>query len=640
MSLGIHLMLRLLALLISFTFSIMAQANIFNPADQTLPLSGKMFFVGASEPENPPADTDPGWQEVSGNFNLNAPGWYWLKFEARSLQSSTPVIFPTNPSLRYFMLEKKGESFTDVEQDRIFKSANFWGDYRLNLEAESARSFYAKIKTSRIGYATGIDFSLSTPEYILNKRLQGFLPWLIFVGIVLCLIIYNSYIYAQTRDRFYIFYIGTEIFLHLIHMPGLVFMWNWIFPNSANYFVVTGGGLLLGYLFIFIFLSLFARFHAVMTRRVKIIVYTASLSFIPYGFSLLFAKPVGALLLGNIIAVLGMLGGVIYVAAKSRSRNAIILCFSFAPIPIAAAVYVVNRLIGNSNDVGSVYYLVSVLALEGVIMAIALADRIKQLELRSREEESMRKSLEFELETAEVLQRILLPEPFNAKGFTSQPYYRPARRNGGDWFTTYLDESSDTLYLAMVDVTGHGLTSAMLASFVSGTVMGELHDTSGRIEPDVRLGKIVERVNQTLLATSGKSGLVATGLFLAIQRKTQKLSFINCAHPPLVLGDDKGFEFIPAPGRRLGVHSDTKFELNTIEIPKSGRLFIYTDGLVENQGTSGKTLTQRKLRSLLGESRDTTPSAVSKIIHDSIESLWGKEGDRDDTTFLVVDWAH
>jgi hypothetical protein len=76
MSLGIHLMLRLLALLISFTFSIMAQANIFNPADQTLPLSGKMFFVGASEPENPPADTDPGWQEVSGNFNLNAPGWY------------------------------------------------------------------------------------------------------------------------------------------------------------------------------------------------------------------------------------------------------------------------------------------------------------------------------------------------------------------------------------------------------------------------------------------------------------------------------------------------------------------------------------------------------------------------------------
>ncbi|MFZ9520465.1 MAG: PP2C family protein-serine/threonine phosphatase [Silvanigrellaceae bacterium] len=632
-------MIQFLAMLFCLSFSIVAQANVFNPLEQTLPLSGKMYFAGENEPGNPPGEQETGWSDVSGNFNLNAPGWYWLKFDARSSSSSTPVIFPTNPSLRYTMLEKSGGSYADAEQSRIFRSANFWGDYRLVLEPNVSRSFYVKVKTSRIGYATGIDFSISTPEYILNKRLQTYLPWLVFVGIVLCLIIYNSYIYLQTRDRFYVFYIGTEIFLHLIHMPGLVFMWNWLFPESVNYFVVTGGGLLLGYLFIFMFLSLFARFDEVMSRRVKIIVYVASLSFIPYGISLVLAKPVGALLLGNIVSVLAMLGGVIYVAMKSRSRNAIILCFSFAPIPIAAAVYVVNRLLGNSNDVGSVYYLVSVLALEGVIMAIALADRIKQLEIRSREEESMRKSLEFELETAEVLQRVLLPEPLSLKGFVSQPYYRPARRNGGDWFTTHLDEASDTLFLAMVDVTGHGLTSAILASFVSGTVMGELHDTSSSLEPELRLGKIVEKVNQTLLATSDKSGLVATGLFLAVQRKSRKLAFINCAHPPMVLGGENGFEFIPSPGRRLGVHADTRFELKTMDLPQSGRLFVYTDGLLENQGLSGKTLTQRKLRSLLGDSRGTSPSAVSRMIHDAIESLWGKEGDRDDTTFLVVDWA-
>ena len=422
-------------------------------------------------------------------------------------------------------------------------------------------------------------------------------------------------------------------------MPALVFMWNWIFPRSVDYFLITGGGLLLGYLFIFLFLSRFARFSAFMPSRIKTIIYTSSLAFIPYGISLLIAKPVGVLLIGNIIAVLAMLGGVIYVALKSRSRNATILCFSFAPIPIAAAFYVVNRLLGNSNDVNSVYYLVSVLALEGIIMAIALADRIKQLEKRSREEETMRKGLEFELETAEVLQRLLLPAPLNAQGFRSQPYYRPARRNGGDWFTTYLDERTQTLYLAMIDVTGHGLTSAMLASFVSGTVMGELTDSLQSEDPKVKLKRLAVKVNQTLLGTAHKSGLLATGLFCAIEKKTGQLAFINCAHPPLAIENSDGFEFVPASGRRLGLEDNTEFHLETLQLTQSGRLFIYTDGLTENQGLSGKNLTQKRLLKLLTESKQLSPENVSKLIQNTIDSIWGSENDRDDATFLLVDWA-
>jgi len=632
-------MVKIVLLLIATVFSGFASANTFSPDVDVLPMSGKLLFAGDNEPTVPPADTAEGWKDVSGKFNLNAPGWYWLKFEAQSARESTTVMFQTNPSLEYFMLEKVGEDFVNIDQSRTFSAAEFWGDYRLKLESNSARNFYVKVKTSRIGYATGIDYSLATPEYVLQKRIQNFLPWLIFVGVILCLIIYNSYIFFQTRDRFYLYYICTEVFLHLIHMPALVFMWNWLLPRSADYFIVTGSGLLLGYLFIFLFLSRFAKFREVMPPRIKFVVYGCSLAFIPYGVSLLIAKPVGVLLLGNIIAVLAMLGGVIYVAIKSRSRNAIILCFSFAPIPIAAAFYVVNRFLGNSNNVDSVYYLVSVLALEGVIMAIALADRIKQLEKRSREEETRRKSLEFELETAEVLQRLLLPAPLNARGFVSQPYYRPARRNGGDWFTTYLDEPSETLYLAMVDVTGHGLTSAMLASFVSGTVMGELQDSNKVDEPELKLNRLASKVNQTLLTTAHKSGLVATGLFCAIQRKTGRLTFINCGHPPLAIGNSEGFEFIPASGRRLGLESNIDFQVNALQLTTSGRIFIYTDGLTENQGASGKTLTPKRLLRLLAESRLHTPESVSKVIQGTIEALWGPEGDRDDTTFLVVDWA-
>ena len=631
--------MRLFALLLFFVLSQTGWANVFDGQEKALSLKGRIAFVGEEVAAVPPAEQSSAWSDLDGQAKLKSKGWYWLTFSARSDAGDRLAVFPVNPSLKTEIFERVAGRFESLEQTKQFKSGAWWGDFHLVVEQQRDREFFVKIYSPRIGYDTAIDFALSPPQELIQKRTQSFIPWLVFVGLILCLILYNSYLYIQTRDPFYLYYVSCEIFLHLTHLPGLVFMWNWIFPRGANYFLLNGFGILIGYSSLCLFLYRFARFSDHLSRWGKSFYFITSLACIPFGISMLLSMPHGKLLPGLAVSCLGLLGGVVYVAFKARTRNSIILCFSFAPIPIAAGVYIVGRLIGSTNEFSAVYFLVSVLALEGLVMAIALADRINQLEKKSREEESIRRKLEFELETADVFQRILLPSPLQSSGYETHPYYRPAQRNGGDWFTSYLDEKNEILYLVILDVTGHGLTSAMLASVVSGVVLGQLEDKSFENSPPERLTALADRVNTTLFKSSQKSGLLATGLFIGIDRKTGRLWFVNCAHPPFVVEGENSFEFVPSSGRRLGASDSVDVRVAELNLAINGRLFVYTDGLMENTGPDGKNLTQRRLKSLLQSSRTHKPEKVTQVIHQALEELWKNEGERDDATFLIVDWA-
>jgi serine phosphatase RsbU (regulator of sigma subunit) len=598
-----------------------------------------MAYAGKTESALPPAGDSSEWSRISGQVNLKERGWYWFHFKAGTSVDQSVAVFAVNPALKVQMFENIGGKIQDLKDSRMFKSGAWWGDFRLVLNKNVEREFFIKVFSPRSGYNFGFDLALNTPDEILQKRTQGYIPWLLFVGLIACLILYNSYLFVQTRDSFYLFYVLSEFCLHFLLTPGLVFFWNWIFPSSVDYFLWNGVGMLLGYPCLIFYLYYFGRFDEFFRRRGRLLYFLGAFAFLPFAISILLSHPIGQLLPGHMISFMTMLIALVYVAISSRTRNATILALSFAPIPVAGSIFVVARLTGTSNDNLGFYSLAIALALEGLLMAIALADRIKQLELKSREEESMRRKLEFELETAEVFQRILLPSPLEHRGYVTQPYYRPAARNGGDWFTSYVDEKSDTLYLVVIDVTGHGLTSAMLAGVLSGVVMSQLEDKSEAMNPREKLQRVVGMVNSTLYQMSQKSGMLATGLFAVINRKANELLFINCAHPPMLIEAGNGFEFLPSSGRRLGSSEFPEVTCECRELGSHGRLFAYTDGLVENTGPDGKGVSQRKLKSILQDSRPRNPVLASQFIQETFESIWRGSSERDDATYILVDWT-
>jgi PAS domain S-box-containing protein len=204
---------------------------------------------------------------------------------------------------------------------------------------------------------------------------------------------------------------------------------------------------------------------------------------------------------------------------------------------------------------------------------------------------------------AETLQRSLLPERLpQIEGVELAARYLPGSRGasiGGDWYDV-LERPDGRVALVVGDVVGHGLRAA--------AAMGQLRNAFrayGLVEASP--SEVVARINR--LVMSGVEDVMATVLYLVLDRETGELSFSAAGHPPpLVLGPD-GPRFLEG-GRSvpIGASDPAVFREASAVLPPGSSLLLYTDGLVERRDEP----LDRGLENL---------AAVAGTGHDSLDAL-------------------
>ncbi|NBW82472.1 serine/threonine-protein phosphatase [bacterium] len=260
------------------------------------------------------------------------------------------------------------------------------------------------------------------------------------------------------------------------------------------------------------------------------------------------------------------------------------------------------------------------------------------LEQKTKEEQLIRRRLEFQLETAQVFQKLLLPSPLVHEEISSCFFYAPAEKIGGDWFTYLLDEREEVFYTIIIDVTGHGLVSAMLASFLSGIVAAHFEDNIATKDSALRLKILSEKINRVLFSSSAQSGMAATGLLLAVDKNQGSIFYINCGHPPILIKQESTFEIIPSSGRRLGIVRESDFEVQRIPLLGDGRLFTYTDGLIDNCSDHPFKMSSRHLKKLLDKTVELNVEDAKHLLQSHFENHFEKSLENDDATFILIDW--
>jgi len=231
------------------------------------------------------------------------------------------------------------------------------------------------------------------------------------------------------------------------------------------------------------------------------------------------------------------------------------------------ALYVDSRF--ASRDISSVSH--------DILHAIATeaASLIENARLVQAEESSRRYQQELSI-AASIQQRLM------AVTIPDVPFARLSGRNlsckeiGGDFFDAV--ETEEGLAVVLADVSGKGVSAALLASTLQGMIYSQL--TAGR-----PLVEIVTAVNRFF--THKHIGEKYATVIMARVGRDGTLEYVNCGHiPPLVVS--QGDVNRPGAGNLpVGLLPDAQYESAKVQLKAGDRLVLVTDGVTEAENAKG-----------------------------------------------------
>jgi len=173
------------------------------------------------------------------------------------------------------------------------------------------------------------------------------------------------------------------------------------------------------------------------------------------------------------------------------------------------------------------------------------------------------------------------------------PFARLAGRNlsckeiGGDFFDAV--NSEDGLTVVLADVSGKGVSAALLASTLQGMIYSQLIAGMGLVE-------IVSSVNRFF--THKEIGEKYATLVIARVRRDGDLEFVNCGHvPPLLVCNHEVIR--PSHGNLpVGLLADATYESDRFQLHSGDRLVLVTDGVTEAENGAGEFFDNERLEAV------------------------------------------
>ncbi|MGI6704820.1 MAG: SpoIIE family protein phosphatase [Clostridia bacterium] len=244
-----------------------------------------------------------------------------------------------------------------------------------------------------------------------------------------------------------------------------------------------------------------------------------------------------------------------------------------------------------------------------------------------------RKMME-DLEFAQKIQNSFLPSQMpNAYPFRFHSFYKPCESVSGDIYDVFwLDKEHIGFYLA--DVSGHGVTAAMLTIFLKEAILHLVKDEGRVLSPAGLLEGLYKRFNQVDL----EEHFYITLFYGVLNIRSGKLRFSNAGHSvPPFFQNEEGIFPIEIPGIPICRWLDSgQFQEGELTLKPGNRFLLYTDGLVEEKRCRVEQ-TIARIREVMENNRSMEKKVILDHIYEMIQRENGKEGFQDDVTMLLID---
>jgi sigma-B regulation protein RsbU (phosphoserine phosphatase) len=272
------------------------------------------------------------------------------------------------------------------------------------------------------------------------------------------------------------------------------------------------------------------------------------------------------------------------------------------------------------------------------------------------EEQKDKQRLENELVIAQEVQAQLFPrESVQLASLEVHGFFRPARTVSGDYYD-FLTLDSDRLILAVGDISGKGISAALLMATIHSAVRAySLQDIPVLREPaavgaalgsdvmlasgcrglDVSPGALLSLLNHQLYESTPPEKYAT--LFLGIYNGAErKLTYSNGGHlPPIIMSEDGSIRRLECGGTVVGLFDQRSYEEGSVEL-RRGEIFLgYTDGVTEPENDFGE-FGERRLIDLLRENRELPLPRITEIVTAAVDDWIGANEQPDDVTLVLA----
>ena len=277
---------------------------------------------------------------------------------------------------------------------------------------------------------------------------------------------------------------------------------------------------------------------------------------------------------------------------------------------------------------------------------------IEKLMLEQREKQR----LENELAIAQEVQEQLFPRQVSdLESLEVYGFCRPARTVSGDYYD-FLAASSHKMILAVGDISGKGISAALLMATIHSAVRAYSLESMPQLREPVAVGAVAG--SGRMMATWPEGIEVSPGallgllnhqlfnstppekyatLFLGIYDGcSHTLTYSNGGHlPPILIAKDGTIRRLEAGGTVVGLFDRITYEEDSVEMHPGEVFLAYSDGVTEPENEFGEFGEQR-LIDIVRENRHLPLPQISQIVTVAVDTWIGDKEQPDDVTLVLA----
>jgi len=240
-------------------------------------------------------------------------------------------------------------------------------------------------------------------------------------------------------------------------------------------------------------------------------------------------------------------------------------------------------------------------------------------------------SIDSELRIARQLQFSLLPQGApRLPGLRIAAAYEPMTAVAGDFYEFLAIDEQRSGFL-VVDVSGHGVPAALIASMVkvaASSVNSCANDPA----------EFLRRIGNTL--SGNLRGQLVSAAYLWMDVGSRVARYSAAGHPPLIRWrtTDGALVRIESNGLLFGVRQGCDYPVCELQLSLGDRFLLYTDGVTEAENAAGDAFGDGKLEQVIRAQQSATPMELTRALVAELRA-WLPPSDmqQDDLTLIVVD---